>query len=142
VEQPNQLAYKVEQIIPGILTKIDFHVGFKIQPRLNLFFRQVIDDMILHQEVDMESHYDSLKKHHITGDFRFVLIDRIQNYDFDFPPFDQFIMNIYNVLKRIGISDVRAFGLDSSNTVVELVPLESEEIINRSKQIYKIDRIP
>jgi len=51
-------------------------------------------------------------------------------------------MNIYNVLKRFGISDVKAFGLDSSNTVVEQVPLESEEIINRSKQLYKIDRIP
>ena len=142
VEEPNQLAYKVEKIIPGVLTKIDFHVGFKIQPRVNLFFRQVIDDMIQNNEVDMSSHYDSLNKHHINGDFRFVLIDRIQNYDFDFPPFDQFIMNIYNVLKRIGISDVKAFGLDSSNTVVELVPLESEEIINLSKKMYKIDRLP
>jgi KUP system potassium uptake protein len=142
VEEPNQLAYKVENIIPGVLTKIDFHVGFKIQPRVNLFFRQVIDDMIQNNEVDMSSHYDSLNKHHINGDFKFVLIDRIQNYDFDFPPFDQFIMNIYNVLKRIGISDVKAFGLDSSNTVVELVPLESEEIINLSKKMYKIDRLP
>jgi KUP system potassium uptake protein len=142
VEQPNQLAYKVEKIIPGILTKIDFHVGFKVQPRLNLFFRQVIEDLIHNSELDLTSHYVSLKKHHITGDFKFVLIDRIQNYDFDFPPRQQFIMNIYSVLKRTGISDVKAFGLDSSNTVVEMVPLESEEIINRSKKMYKIDRLP
>jgi KUP system potassium uptake protein len=120
---------------------VDFNVGFKIQPRLNLFFRQVIEDMINNNELDLISHYDSLKKHHITGDFKFVLIDRIQNYDFDFPAFDQFTMNIYNVLKRFGISDVKAFGLDSSNTVVEQVPLESEEVISRSKKLYKIDRI-
>lgn len=141
VEQPNQLAYKVEEVIPGILTKIDFHVGFKIQPRLNLFFRQVIEDLTQHNEVDMSSHYTSLKKHHIAGDFRFVLIDRIQNYDFDFLPFDQFVMNIYNVVKRLGISDVRAFGLDSSNTVVELVPLESGEVIKQAKEMYKIERL-
>jgi KUP system potassium uptake protein len=141
VEQPNVLEYKVEKIIPGVLTKIDFHVGFKIQPRLNLYFRQVIDDMIRHDELDIISHYDSLKKHHVAGDFRFVLIDRVQNYDFDFPPFDQFIMNIYSILKRFGISDVRAFGLDSSNTVVEKVPLESDEVINRSKKMYKLDRL-
>jgi len=89
----------------------------------------------------MSSHYTSLKKHHIAGDFRFVLIDRIQNYDFDFRPFDQFVMNIYNVVKRLGISDVRAFGLDSSNTVVELVPLESGEVIKQAKEMYKIERL-
>jgi hypothetical protein len=47
-------------------------------------------------------------------------------------------MNFYNVLKRMGISDVRAFGLDSSNTVVEKVPLESEEVISRSKKLHKL----
>ena len=141
VEEPNRLAYKVEKIIPGVLTKIDFHVGFKVQPRLNLYFRQVIDDLISQGEIDITSNYDSLKKHHLPGDFRFILIDRIQNYDFDFLPFDQFIMNIYSIIKRFGISDVRAFGLDSSNTVEEMVPLESEEMINRSKKLYKIDRV-
>jgi KUP system potassium uptake protein len=141
VEQPNRLEYKVEKIIPGILTKIDFHVGFKVQPRLNLYFRQVIDDLIKEHEFDLISHYPSLKKHNIPGDFKVILIDRIQNYDFDFTPFDQFIMNIYNIIKRFGLSDVKAFGLDSSNTTVELVPLESEEMINRSKQLYKIDRL-
>jgi KUP system potassium uptake protein len=141
VEQPNCQEYKVTKLIPDVLTKIDFNIGFKIQPRLNLYFRQVIDDMILKKEFELTSNYDSLKKHHIPGDFRFVLIDRVQNYDFDFPAFDQFIMNIYNVLKRLGISDVRYFGLDSSNVIVEKVPLESEEMINRSKKIYKIDRV-
>jgi KUP system potassium uptake protein len=141
VEQPNRLEYKVEKIIPGVLTKVDFHVGFKVQPRLNLYFRQVIDDMISKKEFELTSTYDSMKKHQIPGDFKFVLIDRIQNYDFDFPGIDQFIMNIYNVIKRFGISDTRYFGLDSSNMVVEKVPLESEEIINKSKKIYKIDRM-
>jgi KUP system potassium uptake protein len=141
VEEPNTLAYKVEKIIPGVLTKIDFHVGFKVQPRMNLYFRQVIDDLISNQEIDITSHYDSLKKHHLPGDFRFVIIDRIQTYDFDFSNFDQFTMNVYNIVKRTGLSDVRAFGLDSSNTVEELVPLESEEVINRSKKLYRIERM-
>jgi KUP system potassium uptake protein len=141
VEQPNCQEYKVTKLIPDVLTKIDFNIGFKVQPRMNLYFRQVIDDMINKKEFEVTSPYASLKKHHIPGDFRFVLIDRIQNYDFDFPAIDQFIMNIYNVIKRFGISDVRFFGLDSSNMIVEQVPLESEEMINRSKKLYKIDRI-
>jgi KUP system potassium uptake protein len=57
------------------------------------------------------------------GDFRFVVIDRIQNFDFDFPANDQFIMDMYDILKRFGISEVRSLGLDTSNVSVETVPL-------------------
>lgn len=65
------------------------------------------------------------------GDFRFVLIDRIQNYDFDFPAREQFIMDIYTILKQMGQSDVNAYGLDPSNVVEETVPLlpEMQEIL-------------
>ena len=71
----------------------------------------------------MTSKYPSLRKHRILGDFRFIIIDRIQNYDFDFPPFEQFIMDVYSYLKRMGIGEVRAYGMDSSNVIVETVPL-------------------
>jgi KUP system potassium uptake protein len=142
VEEPFKLEYKVDELVPGILTRVEFVVGFKVQPRLNLFFREVIDDLQKSGEYDMTSNYLSLKKHKIPGDFRFVLIDRIQNYDFDFRTFEQFIMNIYSILKRIGISDVKAFGLDSSSVLVEKVPLESEEMINEFKNRFRINRYP
>jgi KUP system potassium uptake protein len=140
VEEPYKLVYKVDELIPDILTRVEFVVGFKVQPRLNLFFREVIEDLQESGEFDVTSNYESLKKHKIPGDFRFVLIDRIQNYDFDFRTFEQFIMNIYSVLKRIGISDVRAFGLDSSSVLVEKVPLESEEMISEFKNRFRINR--
>jgi KUP system potassium uptake protein len=140
VEEPYKLEYKVDELIPDILTRVEFVVGFKVQPRLNLFFREVIEDLQESGEFDITSNYESLKKHKIPGDFRFVLIDRIQNYDFDFKTFEQFIMNIYGILKRIGISDVKAFGLDSSSVLVEKVPLESEEMISEFKNRFRINR--
>lgn len=142
VEEPFKLEYKVDELIPDILTRVEFVVGFKVQPRLNLFFREVIEDLKKSGEFDITSNYQSLKKYNIPGDFRFVLIDRIQNYDFDFRTFDQFIMNIYNIIKRIGISDVKAFGLDSSSVLVEKVPLESEEMIKEFKHRFRINRFP
>lgn len=142
VEEPFKLEYKVDKLIPDILTRVEFVVGFKVQPRLNLFFREVIEDLQKSGEFDVTSNYQSLSKHKIPGDFRFVLIDRIQNYDFDFHKFDQFIMNIYSIMKRIGISDVKAYGLDSSSVLVEKVPLESEEMINEFKSRFRINRFP
>lgn len=56
--------------------------------------------------------------------------DRIQNYDFDFNPFQLIIMNFYYLLKKIGISDIKAMGLDSSITKRETVPLISNKKSN------------
>lgn len=123
LDEPHVLEYKVTKLIPGILNKIDFKIGFKVQPRVNLFFRQVLEEMNRNEEVDLESHYYSLRKYHILSDFRFVVIDRIQNYDFDFPPREQFIMDLYAFFKTFGITEVRALGLDTSNVTVETVPL-------------------
>lgn len=123
VDEPHVREYKVHTLIPHVCFRIDFKLGFKVQPRINLFFRQVVDELVSNKEVDITSRFDSLKKHGIAGDFKFVVIDRIQNFDFDFKPFDQFIMDLYEVLKRIGISDVKAYGLDISNVEVEKVPL-------------------
>lgn len=127
MDQPYLEEYRVQNLIPGIAFRIDFRLGFREQPRLNLFFKHVVEEMEANHEIDITSRYPSLRKHHIISDFRFVVIDRIQNYDFDFKPADQFIMDVYSFIKRFGISDVRAFGLDTSSIIVEKVPLHTEQ---------------
>jgi KUP system potassium uptake protein len=137
VDEPHTLEYSVETIIPNVILRVEFRLGFKVEPRINLYFKQVIDELVQNNEVDVISHYRSLKQHNIMGDFRFVVIDRIQNYDFDFSPFEQFIMDIYSLLKRIGITDVKAFGLDTSNVEIEKVPLIMENDTGKSlKRVY------
>lgn len=123
LDDPHLLEYKVTHLIPDVLIKVDFKIGFKVQPRVNLFFRQVIEEMNRNHEIDMLSRYESLRNFNVLSDFRFVVIDRIQNYDFDFPPREQFIMDIYSILKKFGISEVRSLGLDTSSVTVETVPL-------------------
>jgi len=123
LDNPHTREYSVTTLIPGTLVKVDFRLGFQIQPRINLYFREVIEEMIRRKEIDPLSNYPSLRKNHIPADFRFIIIDRIQNWDFDFPRLDQFIMDAYMVLKKIGITEVRAFGLDTSNVLIEKVAL-------------------
>lgn len=123
LDEPHTLEYKITRIIPDTLIKVDFRIGFKVQPRVNLFFRQVVEELSRNQEIDLLSRYDSLRKHHVLADFRFVVIDRIQNYDFDFPAREQLVMDLYAIFRKFGISDVKALGLDTSNVIVETVPL-------------------
>lgn len=123
VDEPYKMEYKVKELIEGTMFRIDFIIGFRVQPRVNYFFRQVSEDMVKNKEVDLTSRYYSLKKNGYLGDFKFVIIDRIQNYDFDFNPTEQMIMDVYSMLKVIGISEIRAYGLDTSNVTIEKVPL-------------------
>jgi KUP system potassium uptake protein len=140
LDEPHVLEYRVTHLIPDVLFKIDFKIGFKVQPRINLFFRQVIEELSRNSEIDILSRYDSLRKFEIPSDFRFVVIDRIQNYDFDFPPREQFIMDFYTILKRFGISEVRSLGLDTSNVTIETVPLfidkEAPQLLTRNGERY------
>ena len=136
VDEPHTLEYSVDSIVPKVIMRVEFRLGFKVEPKINLYFRQVIEDLARNNEIDIISHYESLKQHNIMGDFRFVVINRIQNYDFDFSPFEQLIMDVYSVLKKIGITDVKAFGLDTSNVEVEKVPLVIDSYsVNELKRI-------
>jgi len=53
----------VNQIIPGVLIKLIFIIGFKVEPKINLYFKEVLEDMAGSLEIKLESTFDSLKKH-------------------------------------------------------------------------------
>ncbi len=136
VDDPHTMTYKVTPLIPETLIRIDFKIGFKVPTKIYLYFRKVIESLVKTNEVDITSRYPSLRKYAVAGDFRFILTDRVQGYDFDFKPFNQFIMDSYDVLKKIGITEVKAYGLDTSNVVTETVPL----VINQDVEC-KMQRI-
>ncbi|HLP74739.1 MAG TPA: KUP/HAK/KT family potassium transporter [Bacteroidales bacterium] len=123
VEEPYRCEYKVTQIIPGILIRVDFHIGFKVDPKINLHFREVVDDLVRSGEIKIESGYDSLRKHGFPGDFKFVILERIMLPDFKLSNMENFILTIRGFVRKISISDEKALQLDSSNTIVEQVPI-------------------
>jgi KUP system potassium uptake protein len=127
VDEPNRFEYQVTHIIPGILLRIDFHIGFKVDPKVNLYFKEIVEDLVESGEINLDSSYDSLKKHGLPGDFKFVLIERIMLHDFKLSNTENFILSLRSLVKYISIPEVRALQLDSSNTIVEQVPI----IVNR-----------
>jgi KUP system potassium uptake protein len=127
VDEPNRFDYKVNHIIPGVLLRIDFHIGFKVDPKVNLYFKEIIEDLVASGEINLDSSYDSLKKHGLHGDFKFVLIERIMLHDFKLSKTDNFILSLRSLVRYISIPEVRALQLDASNTIVEQVPI----IVNR-----------
>jgi KUP system potassium uptake protein len=131
VDDPNQFEYKVTQILPGILIRIDFHIGFKIDPKINLYFREVIEDLVQSGEIKLESSFNSLKKHGMPADFKFVLIDRVMIRDFKLSNLENFILAIRNLVWYLSIPEEKALQLDPSRTIVEKVPILIEQPVDK-----------
>ncbi len=122
-DEPYTLDYKVTEIIKDDIIRIDFKIGFRIEPRINLFFRRVVEDLVKNKEVDISSRYTSLSNRKMIGDFRFVVMERFLAYENDLPVYEKIIMDIHFILKKLSMSEPRAFGLDMSSVVLEKVPL-------------------
>ena len=131
VDEPNRFEYKVNHIIPGVLIRVDFHIGFKVDPKINIYFREVLDDLVKSGEIKLESSYDSLRKHGFPGDFKFILINRIMLRDYKLSNTENFILLLHGLSAHLSIPEVRALQLDSSNTIVEQVPIVLNQSIDR-----------
>jgi len=122
-EAPYTFEYTVNQIIPGTLIKIDFKLGFKIERRINLYFREVIEDLVNHKEFNLQSPFKSLQKYDITSNFLFVNLDRVLTVDYKLRGWEGFVMNLHNIIRGISSNDVKALGLDTSSTIEEKIPI-------------------
>ncbi len=122
-DEPYVMRYKVDVLAPEDAYFVTFYLGFRIEPRLNFLFRQVVLDMVADKEVTIETQYRSLNVHRIAGDFRFVLFRRFLSYDNDLTTYQRMIMVGYLALKRISLSAKETYGLDTSNVVTEAIPL-------------------
>lgn len=127
VEEPDRFEYQVNHIIPGILIRIDFHIGFKIEPKINIYFREVLEDLVGTGEIKLESSYESLKKHEFPGDFRFILIERIMPRDMRLSNWEKITLALNSITKYLSINDIKALKLDYTNTIVEQVPITADQ---------------
>ena len=122
-DEPYTMEYGVDELKDDKVIRIELRVGFRVQPRVGMMFRKVVDEMINNKELDLSSRFPSLKKHNVTDDFRFVILEKFLSYDNEFSVRDGFILNSYFAIKHFALSEDKAFGLDSSETLVEKLPL-------------------
>jgi len=123
IDEPYTMEYKVNELINDNIIYIRFRIGFRIEPRINLMFRQVVRELVENKEVDITSRYTSLLKNHMNGDFRFIVMEKFLSYENTLNLFTKVILNLYFLMKKMSLSEEKAFGLDTSSVTVEKVPL-------------------
>lgn len=123
VDDPYTCEYSVEHIIPNDIIRVEFKVGFRVEQRINLMFRKVVEELVKNKEVNITSRYESLEKNNIVGDFQFIVLEKYLSQDNELPILERIIMKLYFWLKEISLGEERGFGLDPSNVTVEKFPL-------------------
>ena len=123
VDDPYTSEYLVEHIIPNDIIRVEFRLGFRVQQRINLLFRKVVQDLVNNQEVNITSRYESLERNNVVGDFQFIVLEKYLSQDNELPFFEKVIMRLHFWLKEASLSEERGFGLDPSFVTVEKFPL-------------------
>lgn len=136
LDDPYTMEYSVNTIIPNEIIRVEFRLGFRIDHRVPMMFRKVVEEMVKNKEVNIVSRYESLSRNNVMGDFRFIVLEKFLSRDNELPLWERMMMRGYFILKRFSLSEERGFGLDSSDVTVEKYP-----IIVSTPTDYKLRRV-
>jgi len=128
--EPYTLEYSVNELVDDKVIRVEFRLGFRVQARVNVLFRKVVEEMVTNKELNITSRYPSLKKYNLASDFRFVLLEKFLSYENEFSLRENFILRSYFFIKKFAQADTKAFGLDTSETYIEKMPLVVHPVSN------------
>ncbi len=120
---PYTLDYDVSELVDDKIYKIIVNIGFRIKPRTETYFIQIINDMIENKEMSFH-----LKNHGSTVynpgiDFKFIVMERFLSVENEFALKEGITLKAYFFLQKMAQNDEKAFGLDKSDVLVEQIPL-------------------
>jgi KUP system potassium uptake protein len=122
-DEPYTMEYRVRELIDDKVIRVDFDLGFRVQPRINVLFKRVLEEMESDHELEFRSKYESIKKGDFHTDICYVLTERVMSVENEFTLRDDLVLDAYFAIKHVALSDREAFGLDPNVTVIEQMPL-------------------
>lgn len=134
-EDPFTLSYDVSELVDDKVIKVNINVGFRIQPKTELYFKNIVKELVANKELNLHIRPDGSSKYNNEPDFKFVVIEKFLSIENEFALREGLLLNGYFFLKRLGVSDEKAFGLEKSDVEIEQIPLVYQPITN-----IKLDR--
>ncbi len=142
LDDPYTCEYSVDHIIPNDIIRVEFRLGFRMEPKINLMFRKVVADLVANKEVNITSRYESLERNNVVGDFQFIVMEKYLSQDNELPYFERIIMRMYFWLKELSLSEERGFGLDTANVTIEKFPLIVSPVPDlKLKRVYNEEEV-
>ena len=122
-EDPFTRTYDVSELVDDKVIKVNINLGFRIQPKTELYFKKIVQELAANKELNLHIRPDGSTKYNIEPDFKFVVIEKFISVENEFTLGEGLLLQAYFKLKNLGLSDNKAFGLDKNDVVVEEIPL-------------------
>lgn len=122
-DAPYTTSYTVTVVEPEEIVYVKLKLGFRIIPRVSLFLKMIMAEMIRNKEITINTHYCFTKENPAIGDISFVLMKSFLSFENELPFWRNILMKVYFILDNLSLSDVQGYGLDYNNVAVERSPL-------------------
>ena len=122
-DEPFQMDFTIHQLIPNKIIRIDFKLGFKMQPRVNILFKKVLQHLYETNQIKSQNKYENLNPIDFHTEITYVIMESFFSIENELPFFEDLLMDIYFTIKKLSQSDPKAFGLDNATIIIEKVPL-------------------
>ena len=122
-EEPYTCNYDVSELVDDKVIKVSINLGFRIQPKTELYFKKIVQELVGNEELNLHIRADGSSKYNADPDFKFVVIENFLSVENEFALGEGLLLKSYFVLKGLGLSEEQAFGLDKSDVITEQVPL-------------------
>lgn len=122
-DSPHTLNYEIIELVDDKIIKITLNIGFRIQPRTEFYFKNIINDLIQNQELNLHLRPDGSNRYNPNFDFKFILLEKFLSVENEFALREGIILKSYFFLKKFAQKDQKAFGIDKSDVSIEQVPL-------------------
>ena len=132
-EEPYTLSYDVSELIDDKVIKVNIHIGFRVQPKTEMYFKKIVQELVNKKELNLHIRPDGSTKYNPEPDFKFIVIEKFLSVENEFTIRDGLLLQAYFKLKDLGLSDEKAFGLDKSDVVTEHIPLVYHPIQNNNE---------
>ena len=128
--EPFTLNYEVVELLDDKVIKVILNVGFRVQPKVELYFKKIVQDLVNRKELNLHIRPDGSTKYNHEPDFKFVIIEKFISVENEFALKDGWLLTSYFWLKKLSLSDEKAFGLDKGDVAIEEYPMVYSPVLN------------
>jgi len=123
LDEPDTLNYQLETYGTDCIFRIKLNLGFKRSPRVNVYLRQIVQDLQQTGELPDQDKKYSIYGRSSVGGFKFCMIKKSVPSKAELGVVDEIILNAKYAIRRVAGSKSKWYGLDTSSLIQETVPL-------------------
>jgi KUP system potassium uptake protein len=131
-DEPYTQDYKVTNLIPHKLIRIDFFLGYRTHPSASVLFKKAVSDLHITGEYVNENPNPVFKKYNIPPDFKFITIEKVFATDASLGMLDQATITVYKFIEFLSLNAAEHYELTTENLLVEKYPVRMRDQEPRS----------